>query len=510
MESSVGPRIGAIDAGTTGVRFVLFDEHARPLDGAYRPVPITTCKPGCVEQDPELILERTLEVLDEVLTRSGLPHGSLAAIGLANQRETIVAWDRESGRPVHPAIVWQDRRTDGRCRELADGDAGRLIEERTGLRPDPYFSATKIEWLLRSVPGLRERAEGGAVIFGTIDSWLVWHLTGKHATDDTNASRTMLFDIDRRQWDEELLSEFGVPRASLPEVRPSLSVFGTVKPQVASCRGVPIAGVLGDQQAALLGQGIAEEGKAQVTWGTGAFLVADTGEERFHSRFGLLTTIARTFPDERTTYAIEGSVFVCGAAIQWLRDSMGLLAHSAQSDAIAESVDSTDGVVFVPALTGLGAPHWDATARGLIVGITRGTRPAHLVRAAIESIAYQTHDVVRAMESDVGDPMAELRVGGGVAPNDSLCQFQSDVLGIPVVRPADLETTALGAAYAAGITVGLWDDLDAVTRLWKEDKRFLPRMSSERREELLARWSRAVERSKGWSRTSDSRSGVRP
>ena len=503
MASSKSPLIGAIDAGTTGVRLALFDENARPLDSAYRPVPIATKEVGWVEQDPDLILEATLEALGEVLARSGSTADSLAAIGLTNQRETIVAWDRKTGRPLHPAIVWQDRRTAARCRELAEGAAGRFIEDRTGLRPDPYFSATKIEWLLQSVPGLRGRAADGTALFGTVDAWLLWHLTGEHATDDTNASRTMLFDIDRRRWDGELLSEFGVPRPSLPEVRPSLSVFGTVRPELAAGRAVRIAGVLGDQQAALLGQGIASKGKAQVTWGTGAFLLTGTGGERADSRSGLLSTIARTASDGSAAYALEGSVFVAGAAIQWLRDSMGLLTDAGESEAIAGSVDSTGGVVFVPALTGLGAPHWDATARGLIVGITRGTRPEHVVRAALESIAYQTHDVVRAMERDVGCPIEELRVGGGVAPNDFLCQFQSDVLGIPVVRPKNLETTALGAAYAAGIAVGLWDGLEAVARLWEEDRRFLPRMPKETRERLLDDWVRAVERSTGWSETHD-------
>ena len=503
MASSKRPLIGAIDAGTTGVRFALFDENARPLDSAYRPVPIATTEPGWVEQDPDLVLEVTIATLGEVLARPGSTAGSLVAIGLTNQRETIVAWDRKTGRPLHPAIVWQDRRTAARCVELAEGAAGRLIEDRTGLRPDPYFSATKIEWLLQNVLGLRERAADGKALFGTVDSWLLWHLTGEHATDDTNASRTMLYDIDRRQWDEELLSEFGVPRACLPAVRPSLSIFGTIRPELEVGHAVPVAGVLGDQQAALLGQGIATKGKAQVTWGTGAFLLTDTGEERSLSRSGLLATIARTAPDRSAVYALEGSVFAAGAAIQWLRDSLGLLADDGESEEIAGSVDSTGGVVFVPALTGLGAPHWDATARGLIVGITRGTRPEHVVRAALESIAYQTHDVVRAMERDVGRPIEELRVGGGAAPNDFLCQFQSDVLGIPVVRPKNLETTALGAAYAAGIAVGLWDGPEAVARLWGEDRRFLPAMSKEIRERLLDDWVRAVERSTGWSDTRD-------
>jgi len=493
--------VGAIDAGTTGVRFGLFDENAHPVASAYREVPVETPQPGWVEQDPDLILKATLDVLCDVLAQSRSYTRSLSAIGLTNQRETVVAWDRETGRPLHPAIVWQDRRTAQRCDELSGGDAACLIGDRTGLRPDPCFSATKIEWLLRNVPGLLDRAAQGTALFGTVDAWLLWRLTGKHATDDTNASRTMLFDIDRREWDDELLSLFGVPRACLPRVRPSLSVFGRIKPDLVSGTGVPVAGVLGDQQAALFGQGITAEGKAQVTWGTGAFLLMSTGQHRARSRSGLLSTIAHTVANQEAAYAVEGSVFVAGAAVQWLRDAMGLLADAADSQALAESVESTHGVVFVPALAGLGAPHWDANARGLIVGITRGTRPAHLVRATLESIAYQTHDVVRAMECDVGYHVEELRVGGGAARNDFLCQFQSDILGIPVVRPRNLETTSLGAAYAAGIAVGLWEDADTVSRLWKAERQFLPNMSSDKRERLLDNWARAVERSKGWSET---------
>jgi glycerol kinase len=499
MTTVASPLIGAIDAGTSGVRFALFDSNARPLDVAYRAVPISSARSGWIEQDPDRLVKETFAVLREVLTRRRSLGGALAAIGLTNQRETVVAWDRESGRALHPAIVWQDRRTSERCRELRESRALRAIEERTGLRPDPYFSATKIEWLLRNVPKLRERAEEGRALFGTVDAWLLWHLTGNHATDDTNASRTMLFDIDRRQWDEELLSTFGVPRVSLPEVRPSLSLFGTVKSNIAPCCGVPIAGILGDQQAALLGQGIVSRGKAQVTWGTGAFLLADTGKERAYSRSRLVGTIARTLSDGSIAYALEGSVFVAGAAIQWLRDSMGMLANAADSRAIAESISSTEGVVFVPALTGLGAPHWDAAARGLIIGITRSTRPEHFVRAALESIAYQTHDVVRAMERDIGEAITELRVGGGASSNDFLCQFQSDILGIPVVRPKNLETTALGAAYAAGVAVGVWDGLDAAIHLWEEDSRFFPQMSERTRSRLLGCWRHAVQRSKAWS-----------
>jgi len=490
-------RIGAIDIGTTGVRFVSYDEEANPVTSAYRELPVATPKPGWVEQDPEILLASTLTVLNEVLGQDNEQANSLAGIGLTSQRETVVVWDRETGRPLHPAIVWQDRRTAKRCDELRQRDQGSRIYDRTGLSLDPYFSATKIEWLLEHVPGLRTSAVNGTALFGTVDSWLLWHLTGEHVTDDTNASRTMLFNIDHREWDDDILTLFGVPKSALPRVCPSLSVFGRIKPELVAA-GVPIAGVLGDQQGSLLGQGIVSPGKAQVTWGTGAFLLMNTGERRTRSRSGLLTTIARTSSDEPPVYALEGSIFVAGAAIQWLRDAMGLLADAAESQEMSDKVDSTDGVVFVPALTGLGSPHWDPDARGLIIGITRGTRREHLVRAALEAIAYQTHDVVRAMEDDTGSRLPELRVGGGAAKNDFLCQFQSDILGIPVVRPRHMETTAQGAAFAAGVAVGLWDDVDAVSDLWQEDRRFESTMTPAVRKALLCDWSRAVERAKSW------------
>jgi len=490
--------VGALDVGTTGVRFVLFDRSARPVISAYREVPIATPKPGWVEQDPEMLFEATREVLAEALAQSASYPVALATVGLTNQRETVVVWDRGSGRPLHPAIVWQDRRTAARCEELRGSAIAERVVERTGLSVDPYFSATKIECLLGHVPGLQERAVEGTALFGTVDAWILQRLTGEHATDDTNASRTMLYDIDRRAWDGDLLDAFGVPLACLPRVAPSLSVFGRIAPEFVAGADVPLAGILGDQQAALLGQGAVLAGAAQVTWGTGAFLLMNTGNKRVRSRSRLLTTIARTDPDGSISYALEGSVFVAGAAIQWLRDGLGLLADAGDSEAMATSVDSTGGVVFVPALTGLGAPHWDPGARGTIVGITRGTRREHLVRAALEAIAYQTHDVVRAMETDVGSTLDELRVGGGAASNDFLCQFQADLLGIPVVRPGCSETTALGAAFAAGIAVGLWDSVEAATGLLQEDRRFEPGMSLEARERLLEDWNRAVERAKGW------------
>ena len=490
-------RVGAIDIGTTGVRFVLFDADANPMASAYRQLPLATPQPGWVEQDPEILLAATLTVLNEVLGQDEEHINSLAGIGLTNQRETIIVWNRETGRPLHPAIVWQDRRTATRCHELRQQKQANKIYEKTGLSVDPYFSATKIEWLLENIPGVRESAAQGKALFGTVDSWLLWHLTGEHATDDTNASRTMLFNINDQCWDDEILSLFSVPAVSLPQVRPSLSVFGQIKPGLAAA-GIPIAGVLGDQQGSLLGQGIVHPGQAQVTWGTGAFLLMNTGEQRAHSRAGLLSTIARTAPDVPATFALEGSVFVAGAAIQWLRDAMGLLAEAADSQAMSHAVDCTDGVVFVPALTGLGSPHWDPDARGLIIGLTRGTRREHLVRAALEAIAYQTYDVVRAMEDDTGARLSELRVGGGAATNDFLCQFQSDILGIPVVRPRNMETTAQGAAFAAGIAVGLWDGIDKVSSLWQQDRRFDPTMPKALQERLLGDWHRAVDRAKSW------------
>jgi glycerol kinase len=490
-------RIGAIDIGTTGVRFVLYDGEVNPIASAYRELPLATPKPGWVEQDPEGLLAATFAVLNEVLGRDDEQVNALACIGVTNQRETVVAWDRKTGRSLHPAIVWQDRRTAKRCDELRQRGQESKIHDRTGLSLDPYFSATKIEWLLEHVSGLAKSAADGSALFGTVDSWLLWNLIGEHVTDDTNASRTMLFNIDQKGWDDEILSLFGVPKSVLPKVLPSLSVFGRIKPGLVAA-GVPIAGVLGDQQASLLGQGVVSPGQAQVTWGTGAFLLMNTGERRARSRSGLLTTIARTSPNEPTVYALEGSIFVAGAAIQWLRDGMGLLADAAESQEMSQMVDSTEGVVFVPALTGLGSPYWDPEARGLIIGITRGTRREHLVRAALEAIAYQTHDVVRAMEDDAGSRLSELRVGGGAARNDFLCQFQSDILGIPVIRPRHMETTAQGIAFAAGIAVGLWNGVEAVADLWQEDRRFEPTMPPEVAKTLLLNWTRAVERAKGW------------
>jgi len=490
--------VGAIDLGTTGVRFALFDHGGHCVASAYQPIPIDTPQPGWVEQNPDRMLAATRAVVRQVLSEDTRFSHGLNAVGIANQRETVIAWDRNTGRPLHPAIVWQDRRTAARCDELRNSEDAATLREKTGLSIDPYFSATKMEWLLDHVPGLRDRATDGLALLGTVDAWLLWQLTGVHATDDTNASRTMLYNVDRSGWDDDLLQLFGVPSACLPTIRPSLSTFGAIRPEFTTGTEVPVTAMLGDQQAALLGQGLTAAGEAQVTWGTGAFLLMNTGRKRATSQAGLLTTVARTQADAAACYALEGSVFVAGAAMQWLRDGLGLLGDVSEAEPLAESVDSTDGVVFVPALTGLGAPHWDAGARGLLIGLTRGTRREHLIRAGIESIAYQTHDVVRAMEADAGSGIPALHVGGGAARNDFLCQFQSDLLGVPVVRPADLETTARGAAYAAGVSSGFWENLEAIRHLSTEDRRFEPAMGSATRDRLLHQWHRAIERAKGW------------
>lgn len=489
--------LGAIDIGTTGVRFLLYDETMTLAATSYREYPLSTPQPGWVEQDPDRLITATRAVMEEALGKSASFARNLVAIGLANQRETVLVWDRQSGRPFYPAIVWQDRRTADRCEQLRHDGLSDWIQEKTGLPLDPYFSATKIEWLLQNVPGLETRARSGEALFGTVDSWLLWQLTGRHLTDATNASRTQLFDIDHFAWDEDLLSLFGVPRAALPEVCPSLSVFAPVYSSTVG-GGVPIAGVLGDQQASLLGHGITALGQAKATWGTGAFLLTPTGPRRSRSPSGLLSTLARTSSGDAPVYALEGSIFVAGAALQWMEESLGCLPDVGASMQMASSVQSTGGVVFVPALTGLGSPHWAPHARGLIAGISRGTRAEHLVRAALESIAYQTHDVVRAMEQDTGCPLSVLRVGGGVAENDFLCQFQSDILGIPVIRPRQRETTAQGAALAAGLSVGVWDDLDDVHTLWNGDRRFSPSLSLSDRRSLILNWNRAVEGAKGW------------
>jgi glycerol kinase len=489
--------VAAIDQGTTGTTVLVLDARGRVAGRAYREFTQHYPKPGWVEHDADEIWTVTLGVLRQACRKAGARGRNLAAIGITNQRETVVVWERRTGKPVHRAIVWQDRRTAARCDTLRGQGAEDLIRRKTGLVLDPYFSGTKLEWLLRESPKagrLRERAERGELCFGTIDAWLIFKLTGGavHATDPTNASRTLLYDIHRLDWDDELCRLLGVPRGMLPDVRPSSGSFGETTPDVLGTP-VPIAGVAGDQQSALFGQGCVEAGSAKNTYGTGCFLLMHTGAQAVTSEHGLLTTVACDAAG-KPAYALEGAVFVAGAAIQWLRDGLGLLKKAAESERLAKSVDSTLGVHLVPAFVGLGAPYWDAGARGALLGLTRGVTRSHVVRAALESLAYQTRDVVDAMAADAGKALSELRVDGGAAANDFLMQFQADVLGVPVERPKLVETTAMGAAALAGLGVGFWRSprqLDAARRI---DKRFKPKMPAAKRNDLYEGWQAAVAR----------------
>ena len=490
----------ALDQGTTSSRAIVFDRAGQIMGFAQREFAQHFPQSGWVEHDPYEIWRSQLDVAQNALRNGHVSASDVVAIGITTQRETTILWDRATGAPVANAIVWQDRRTAPLCDALRARGVGTLVTAQTGLLLDPYFSATKIAWLLDHVAGLRARAEAGVIAFGTVDSWLIWNLTGgrRHVTDVTNASRTMLFDIHRLAWSDELLAALNVPRAILPEVLPCTADFGTTEP--AHFGGpIPIAGVAGDQQAALIGQAGFAEGIAKNTYGTGSFVVLNTGARVVRSTNGLLATIAYAFDRTHATYALEGSVFVTGAAVQWLRDGLGIIERSGDVEALARTVDDNGGCYFVPAFTGLGAPYWDPRARGTIVGLTRGTTRGHLARAALEAMAYQTADVVAAMERDASLPLTELRVDGGAAANALTMQFQADLLGVPVVRPAVLETTALGAAYLAGLQTGFWDDLAAVAQQWREDARFVPAIGEERRLSALATWRRAVERSRGWT-----------
>ena len=479
----------AIDQGTTGTTCLVFDAEGAIVGRAYSEFEQHFPQPGWVEHDAEEIWEVTRRVAGEALAGAGVDGSDLEAIGITNQRETVVAWDPDSGRPIHRALVWQDRRTASRCDELKAAGHEALVRERTGLTIDPYFSGTKIEWLLQNAEGA-ERA-----VFGTIDSWLLFKLTGAHLTDFTNASRTLLFDIHRLAWDEELCALLGVDPARLPQPRPSSSVFGTTTEFGGE---VPVAGVAGDQQAALFGQACHHPGMAKNTYGTGSFVLLNTGTEPPPAPEGLLATVAAGLGEE-VPYALEASIFVTGAAVQWLRDGLGIIEEAAESEALAASLDSNDGVYFVPALTGLGSPYWDPYARGTIVGLTRGSGRAHLARAALEAIAYETVDAVRAQEAAGGEALELLRADGGATVNRWLMQFQADVLGVPVSVPEIAETTALGAAYLAGIATGFWT-AEQVGQMWREADCYEPRMDAARREELLADWKRAVERSRAWAR----------
>jgi len=497
----------ALDQGTTSSRALVFDRQGRIVGVSQHEFTQHYPQPGWVEHDADEIWQTTLQATREALAQAGVTSTDIAAIGITNQRETTVLWDRATGEPVHRAIVWQCRRTAPLCDELKAAGHEPLFRQRTGLVLDAYFSGTKVRWLLDHVPGLRARAEAGEIAFGTVDSWLVWKLTGGrvHATDYSNASRTLLFNIHTLDWDDDVLQVLQVPRSLLPETRPSSGDFGeTVNLNGVLAAGIPVAGVCGDQQAALFGQAAFRPGMVKTTYGTGAFLLMNTGEQAVPSDHGLLTTVAwgSQIPfrglDGRVTYALEGSVFIAGAVVQWLRDGLRIIEDVAESEALARSVPDTGGVYLVPAFVGLGAPHWDMYARGLLIGLTRGTERAHVVRAALEAIAYQVRDVVDAMSADAGLPPAEFRADGGAVRNDFLMQFQADVLGIPVVRPVVTETTGLGAATLAGLAVGLWRDTDELATLWQADTRFEPQMSTAERHRLYAGWQRALERAKGW------------
>jgi glycerol kinase len=475
----------AIDQGTTGTTCLVFDEEAELAGRGYREFQQHFPRPGWVEHDAAEIWDVTQAVAREALDDAGVRSGELQAIGITNQRETVCVWDPDSGEPLHRALVWQDRRTAERCDELREAGHEPLIRERTGLVLDPYFSGTKIQWLLENVDGLREKAASGRAKFGTIDSWLTFKLTGEHVTDRSNASRTLLYDIRKGAWDPELCDLLGVPVEALPEVRPSIGEFGTARELAA-----PVAGVAGDQQAALYGQACLDPGMAKNTYGTGSFVLLNTGDEPPESPEGLLATVAWGI-GRRTIYALEAAIFVTGAGVQWLRDGLGIIKSADETEPLAASLDSNDGVYFVPALTGLGSPHWDPYARGTIVGLTRGSTRAHLARATLEAMAYQTVDAVRACETASGQALSELRADGGAAVNGWLMRFQADVLGAPVVVPEIEQTTALGAAYLAGVGVGLWSQ-DRVASSWRARSRYEPTMSADRREELLAGWHAAV------------------
>ena len=494
------PYILSLDQGTTSSRAIVFDHEAGIVAVGQREFRQIFPQPGWVEHDPNEIWATQIGVASEALGRAQLQPRDIAAIGITNQRETAVVWDRETGNPVYNAIVWQDRRTAEFCDRLKRAGHEDLIRERTGLVIDAYFSGSKVAWILENVAGARAKAEAGKLAFGTVDSWLVWQLTrgATHITDVTNASRTMLFNINTLKWDEDLLKLLGVPASMLPEVRPSSEVYGRVSTALG-VGDVPVAGIAGDQQAALFGQMCVSPGLTKNTYGTGCFLLQNTGGQPVVSRNRLLSTVAWQVGG-KTMYALEGSVFIGGAVVQWLRDGLGIIRQSSDVEALALSVPDTGGVYVVPAFAGLGAPHWDPYARGTIVGITRGTTAAHIARAAIESIAFQVADLLEAVSSDAGIDLKELRVDGGAAANDALLQFQANLLGVAVVRPQVTETTALGAAYLAGLAVGFWESTDALARHWRIDKRFEPAIPRPQAEARRAEWHEALNRSKNWIR----------
>jgi len=488
----------SIDQGTTSSRAIIFDHDGNVVSVAQQEFMQYYPKPGWVEHDPNEIWATTMGVIADAMARGNINRSQISAIGITNQRETTVIWDAETGKPVHNAIVWQDRRTSKICDNLKEKGLEETIKHKTGLMVDAYFSGTKIKWILDNLEGAREKAEAGKLRFGTIDTWLIWKLTnGKvHVTDYTNASRTMIYNIFTLKWDEDLLKELNIPSSLLPEVKPSSQIYGNTDADVFGAE-VPIAGIAGDQQAATFGQVCYDKGMAKNTYGTGCFMLMNTGEDPIESKHGLLTTIAYGI-DGKVNYALEGSIFVTGAAVQWLRDELKIVDSAADTEYYATKVKDNGGVYFVPAFAGLGAPYWDMYARGTIVGLTRGSSKAHIIRATLESIAYQTRDVLEAMEADSGIKLKTLRVDGGAALNNFLLQFQSDILGVEVERPVVNETTALGAAYLAGLAVGYWNGQEELLRKWKRDALFTPQMDEDERERLYAGWKRAVERAKNW------------
>ena len=490
----------ALDSGTTSNRCILFDRAGRIVSVAQREFTQYFPQPGWVEHDANEIWATLLGVAVEAMQMAGAAAADIAAIGITNQRETTIVWDKATGEPVHHAIVWQCRRTSEYCDELRARGLTARFREKTGLVLDAYFSATKLHWLLENVPGVRERAAKGELLFGTVETWLIWKLTGgrAHVTDYSNASRTMLFNINTLDWDEEILAELNIPRSMLPKPMPSSGLFGTTDPSLLGGE-IPITGAAGDQQAALFGQTCFQPGEAKNTYGTGCFLLMNTGEKPVFSQNGLVTTIAWGL-GEKVTYALEGSIFVAGAAIQWLRDEMKLIANAAESEAVAQEVADTNGCYVVPAFTGLGAPYWDQYARGAIVGLTRGCNRAHIVRATLDSLTYQTYDVLNAMRADSGIALASLKVDGGASANNYLMQTQADVIGAPVLRPTCVESTAMGAAYLAGLAVGFWRDQAEIRKIWAVDCTFEPQLDAKSRDARLHGWHRAVQRAFDWAK----------
>lgn len=489
----------ALDQGTTSCRAILFDRDSNIVGVAQKEFTQIYPKASWVEHDAEEIWSTQYGVIAELVAKTGINPEEIASIGITNQRETTVVWDKTTGKPVYNAIVWQCRRTTSICDELKAKGLEQTFRSKTGLVVDAYFSGTKVKWILDNVPGAREQAEKGQLLFGTMDTWLIWKLTNGrvHVTDYSNASRTLMYNIRELCWDEELLKELGVPASMLPEVRPSSQVYGNTEPEQFLGHAVPIAGVAGDQQAALFGQACYQPGMAKNTYGTGCFMLMNTGDKLYDSQNGLLTTIAWGI-DGKVEYALEGSIFIAGAAIQWLRDGLKILEEAPDSEYFASKVDDTDGVYLVPAFAGLGAPYWDMRARGAIVGLTRGTTKEHLIRAALDSLAYQTKDVLGAMEADSGIKLQALKVDGGAVANNLLMQFQADILGVPVERPRVIETTALGAAYLAGLAVDFWQNKEDLAKRWKLDRQFDSSMDDARRNKLYSGWKKAVTRSMDW------------